>query len=80
MPLTGGEQILLIEKESKGYWGFGRFFTTRNHYALWSLTPRAAYGDDYSPGQLMLIDLLHIGPVPLALKEPLNKYIWQAQD
>jgi len=28
----------------------------------------------------MLIDLLHTGPVPLTLKEPLNKYIWKAQD
>lgn len=28
----------------------------------------------------MLIDLLHIAPVPLTLKEPLNKYIRKAQD
>ena len=28
----------------------------------------------------MLIDLLHSGPAPLTLKEPLNKYIWKAQD
>ena len=27
----------------------------------------------------MLIDLLHSGPAPLTLKEPLNKYIWKAQ-
>ena len=78
--LTGGEQILLIEKESEGYWGPGIYFSTGNHCAPWSLTQKDAYWDYYSPGQLMLTDLVHIGPVPLTLKEPLDKYIWKAQD
>ena len=77
---TSREQILLIEKESEGYWGPGIFFTTGNHCTPCSLTQRAAYWNGYSQGQLILTDLLHSGPVPLTLKESLNKYIWKAQD
>jgi len=80
VPLTGGDQILLTEKETEGYWGPGIFFTTGSHRAPWSLPQRAAYWDESSSGQPMLIDLLHIAPVPLTLKEPLNKYIRKAQD
>ena len=41
--LTGGDQILLTEKEAEGYWGPGVFLTTGNNRAPWSLTQRAAY-------------------------------------
>ncbi|XP_040977259.1 uncharacterized protein LOC121232857 [Aquila chrysaetos chrysaetos] len=41
--LSGGDQILLSEKEVEGYWGPGVFLTTGNHCAPWSLTQRAAY-------------------------------------
>uniref|UniRef100_A0A8C5TJH5 Uncharacterized protein n=1 Tax=Malurus cyaneus samueli TaxID=2593467 RepID=A0A8C5TJH5_9PASS len=41
--LTGGDQILLSEKEAEGYWGPGVFLTTADHRAPWSLTQRAAY-------------------------------------
>ncbi|XP_042665587.1 uncharacterized protein LOC122155633 [Centrocercus urophasianus] len=40
---TGGDQILLTEKEAEGYWGPGVFLTTGNSSAPWSLTQRAAY-------------------------------------
>lgn len=79
VPLTEGGKILLTEKKSEGYWGPGIFFTTGNH-CQWSFTPRAAYWDDYSPGQLLLIDLPHCGPVPLTLRETLHKYLWKPQD
>ncbi|XP_074669757.1 uncharacterized protein LOC141918805 [Strix aluco] len=41
--LSGGDGILLSEKEAEGYWGPGVFLTTGNHQAPWSLTQRAAY-------------------------------------
>ncbi|XP_075014577.1 uncharacterized protein LOC142086018 [Calonectris borealis] len=41
--LSGGNQILLSEKEAEGYWGPGVFITTGNYRAPWSLTQRAAY-------------------------------------
>ncbi|XP_075000612.1 uncharacterized protein LOC142079764 [Calonectris borealis] len=41
--LSGGDQILLSEKEAEGYWGPGVFLTTGNYHAPWSLTQRAAY-------------------------------------
>ncbi|XP_049671620.1 uncharacterized protein LOC126045078 [Accipiter gentilis] len=41
--LTGGDGILLSEKEAEGYWGPGVFLTTGDHRAPWSLTQRAAY-------------------------------------
>ncbi|XP_029876242.1 uncharacterized protein LOC115343847 [Aquila chrysaetos chrysaetos] len=41
--LSGGDQILLSEKEAEGYWGPGVFLITGNHRAPWSLTQRAAY-------------------------------------
>ncbi|KAM6103464.1 uncharacterized protein LJ206_014311 [Theristicus caerulescens] len=41
--LSGGDQILLSEKEAEGYWGPGVFLTTSDHRAPWSLTQRAAY-------------------------------------
>ncbi|KFU92831.1 hypothetical protein M959_08107, partial [Chaetura pelagica] len=41
--LSGGDQILLTEKEAKGYWGPGVFLTTGDQRAPWSLTQRAAY-------------------------------------
>ncbi|GAB0210179.1 hypothetical protein GRJ2_003483700 [Grus japonensis] len=41
--LSGGDQILLSEREAEGYWGPGVFLTTGNHRAPWSLTQRAAY-------------------------------------
>ncbi|XP_052553477.1 uncharacterized protein LOC128087677 [Tympanuchus pallidicinctus] len=41
--LTGGDQILLTEKEAEGYWGPGVFLTTGDSCAPWSLTQRAAY-------------------------------------
>ncbi|XP_075595306.1 LOW QUALITY PROTEIN: uncharacterized protein LOC142599320 [Balearica regulorum gibbericeps] len=41
--LSGGDQILLSEREAEGYWGPGVFLTTGNHHAPWSLTQRAAY-------------------------------------
>ncbi|XP_072183427.1 uncharacterized protein [Excalfactoria chinensis] len=41
--LTGGDQIMLTEKEAEGYWGPGVFLTTGNNRAPWSLTQRAAY-------------------------------------
>jgi len=58
VPLTGGDQIPSIEKESEGYWGPGIFFTTGNHCASWSLAQRGDYWDDYSPGPLMLCGLI----------------------
>ncbi|XP_072216512.1 uncharacterized protein [Excalfactoria chinensis] len=39
--LTGGDQIMLTEKE--GYWGPGVLLITGNNRAPWSLTQRAAY-------------------------------------
>ncbi|XP_068277936.1 LOW QUALITY PROTEIN: uncharacterized protein [Nyctibius grandis] len=41
--LTGGDQILLSEREAEGYWGPGVFLTTGDNRAPWSLTQRAAY-------------------------------------
>jgi len=41
--LTGGDQILLNEKEVEGYSRQGVFLTTINSCATWSLTQRAAY-------------------------------------
>ncbi|KFW78775.1 hypothetical protein N305_04934, partial [Manacus vitellinus] len=41
--LTGGDQILLPEKEAEGFWGAGVFLTTGDNWAPWSLTQRAAY-------------------------------------
>ncbi|XP_051499549.1 uncharacterized protein LOC127396039 [Apus apus] len=41
--LSGGDQILLTEKEAEGYWGPGVFLTTGDQRAPWSLTQRAAY-------------------------------------
>lgn len=41
--LSGGDGILLSEKEAEGYWGPGVFLTTGNRRAPWSLTQRAAY-------------------------------------
>uniref|UniRef100_A0A8C5TRN6 Uncharacterized protein n=1 Tax=Malurus cyaneus samueli TaxID=2593467 RepID=A0A8C5TRN6_9PASS len=41
--LSGGDQILLSEKEAEGYWGPGVFLTTGDHRAPWSLTQRAAF-------------------------------------
>ena len=40
---TGGDQILLTEKEAEGYWGPGLFLTTGKNHALQSLTQRVAY-------------------------------------
>ncbi|XP_040977178.1 uncharacterized protein LOC121232785 [Aquila chrysaetos chrysaetos] len=41
--LSGGDGILLSEKEAEGYWGPGVFLTTGDRRAPWSLTQRAAY-------------------------------------
>ncbi len=41
--LSGGDGILLSEREAEGYWGPGVFLTTDNYRAPWSLTQRAAY-------------------------------------
>ncbi|XP_068277942.1 uncharacterized protein [Nyctibius grandis] len=41
--LTGGDQIMLSERDAEGYWGPGVFLTTGDHRAPWSLTQRAAY-------------------------------------
>lgn len=41
--LSGGDEILLSEKEAEGYCGPGVFLTTSNNQAPWSLTQRAAY-------------------------------------
>ncbi|XP_071436803.1 uncharacterized protein [Pithys albifrons albifrons] len=41
--LTGGDQILLSEKEAEGFWGAGVFLTTGDNRAPWSITQRAAY-------------------------------------
>ncbi|KFP93488.1 hypothetical protein N329_12445, partial [Haliaeetus albicilla] len=41
--LSGGEGILLSEKEAEGYRGPGVFLTTGDRRAPWSLTQRAAY-------------------------------------
>uniref|UniRef100_A0A8D0FNC9 Uncharacterized protein n=1 Tax=Strix occidentalis caurina TaxID=311401 RepID=A0A8D0FNC9_STROC len=41
--LSGGDGILLSEKETEGYWGPGVFLTTGDHRAPWSLTQRVAY-------------------------------------
>ncbi|XP_074996699.1 LOW QUALITY PROTEIN: uncharacterized protein LOC142078063 [Calonectris borealis] len=41
--LSGGDQILLSEKEAEGYWGPGVFLTTGNYCAPWSLTQWTAY-------------------------------------
>lgn len=60
--------------------GTQNIFHPGNHCALWSLTQRAACWDGFSPGQLALVGLLHIGPVSLTFEEPLNKHIWRAQD
>uniref|UniRef100_A0A8B9M0A1 Uncharacterized protein n=1 Tax=Accipiter nisus TaxID=211598 RepID=A0A8B9M0A1_9AVES len=43
--LSGGDGILLSEKEAEGYWGTGVFLTTDDHRAPWSLTQRAVYWD-----------------------------------
>ena len=42
--LTGGDGILLSEKEAEGYWGPGVFITTGNHQAPWSLTESCVLG------------------------------------
>ncbi|XP_068265466.1 LOW QUALITY PROTEIN: uncharacterized protein [Nyctibius grandis] len=41
--LTGGDQILLSEREAEGYWAPGVFLTPGGHRAPWSLTQQAAY-------------------------------------
>uniref|UniRef100_A0A663EGK8 Uncharacterized protein n=1 Tax=Aquila chrysaetos chrysaetos TaxID=223781 RepID=A0A663EGK8_AQUCH len=41
--LSGGDGILLSEKEAEVYWGPGVFLTTGDRRAPWSLTQRAAY-------------------------------------
>ncbi|XP_075302410.1 LOW QUALITY PROTEIN: uncharacterized protein LOC142365467 [Opisthocomus hoazin] len=41
--LSGGDGILLSEREAEGYWGPGVFLTTGDRRAPWSLTQRAAY-------------------------------------
>ncbi|XP_074710990.1 uncharacterized protein LOC141937301 [Strix uralensis] len=41
--LSGGDGILLSEKETEGFWGLGVFLTTGDCRAPWSLTQRAAY-------------------------------------
>ncbi|XP_027528790.1 uncharacterized protein LOC113962193, partial [Neopelma chrysocephalum] len=41
--LTGGDQILLTEKEAEGFWGAGVFLTTGDNRGPWSLTQRPAY-------------------------------------
>uniref|UniRef100_A0A8C8AKQ8 Uncharacterized protein n=1 Tax=Otus sunia TaxID=257818 RepID=A0A8C8AKQ8_9STRI len=41
--LSGGDGILLSEKEAEGYWGPGVFLTTGDRRAPWSLTQRAVY-------------------------------------
>ncbi|XP_074788809.1 uncharacterized protein LOC141973790 [Athene noctua] len=41
--LSGGDGILLSEKEAEGYWFPGVFLTTGDCRAPWSLTQRAAY-------------------------------------
>ncbi|XP_069631239.1 LOW QUALITY PROTEIN: uncharacterized protein [Haliaeetus albicilla] len=41
--LSGGDQIMLSEKEAEGYWRPGVFLTTGDYCAPWSLTQRAAY-------------------------------------
>ncbi|GAB0189146.1 hypothetical protein GRJ2_001379900 [Grus japonensis] len=43
VPLSGGDGILLLEKEAEGYWGPGVFLTTGDRRAPWSLTQRVAY-------------------------------------
>ena len=40
---TGGDQIVLMEREAEGYCGPGVFLTAGNNHAPWSLTQRAAY-------------------------------------
>ncbi|XP_069626013.1 uncharacterized protein [Haliaeetus albicilla] len=41
--LSGGDGILLSEKEAEGYWGPGVFLTTGDYRAPWSLIQRAVY-------------------------------------
>jgi len=41
--LSGGDGILLSEREAEGCWGPGMFLTPGNRRAPWSLTQRAAY-------------------------------------
>ncbi|KFV50644.1 hypothetical protein N341_10104, partial [Tyto alba] len=41
--LSGGDGIMLSEKEAEGYWGSGVFLTTGDCRAPWSLTQRTAY-------------------------------------
>ncbi|GAB0180729.1 hypothetical protein GRJ2_000538200 [Grus japonensis] len=41
--LSGGDGILLSEKEAEGYWGPGMFLTTGDHRAPWLLTHRVAH-------------------------------------
>ncbi|XP_068251410.1 uncharacterized protein [Nyctibius grandis] len=41
--LTGGDHIMLSEREAEGYWGPGVFLTTGDHGVPWSLTQRATY-------------------------------------
>ncbi|XP_042644246.1 uncharacterized protein LOC122152922 [Tyto alba] len=41
--LSGGDGIILSEKEAEGYWGPGVFLTTGDRRAPWSLTQRDAY-------------------------------------
>ncbi|KGL97520.1 hypothetical protein N301_13333, partial [Charadrius vociferus] len=43
VPLTGGDQIQLNEKEASDYWGHGIFLTTGDNRTPWSLTQCAAY-------------------------------------
>ncbi|XP_074669759.1 uncharacterized protein LOC141918811 [Strix aluco] len=41
--LSGGDGILLSDKEAEGYWGPGVFLRTGDRRAPWSLTQRVAY-------------------------------------
>lgn len=40
--LSGGDQMLLSEKEAEGYWGPRVFLTTGDRHALWSLAQRVS--------------------------------------
>lgn len=40
---TGGDQIVLMEREAEGYCGPGVFLTAGNNHDPWSLTQKAAY-------------------------------------
>ncbi|KFZ65021.1 hypothetical protein N338_01881, partial [Podiceps cristatus] len=47
--LSGGDGIMLSEKEAEGYWGPGIFLTTGNCCAPWSLSQRTAWGVGLNP-------------------------------